>query len=93
VRLDPLIALQFFGPSSRKTASRVANIRGSASSIAGISRVEYRVGKRGHYRLAAGTERWQAKLKLKHGMNHISLRAFSASGERSLPVGINIRTR
>jgi probable HAF family extracellular repeat protein len=93
VRLDPAVTLQFVGPATRTVISRAAMIRGSANALTGISRVEYRLGKRGHYRIANGTDQWQTKLRLKHGLNRISLRAITPTGEKSLPMGITIRVR
>lgn len=93
VRLDPVATIQFAGPSSRSTSSRNLKLKGAAAAASGIARVEYRVGKKGHYRLASGTSQWRATAKLKRGMNRLSLRAIAVSGEASLPVGLNVNVR
>lgn len=93
IRLDPVATVQFSGPSDRSTSSRIFKLRGTASAVSGVARVEYRLGKKGHYRLATGTNQWQAKVKLKRGTNRISLRAITTPGESSLPIGLTINAR
>jgi probable HAF family extracellular repeat protein len=90
IRLDPAATVQFSGPSNRSTSSRIFKLRGTASAVSSVARVEYRFGKKGHYRLATGTTHWQAKVKLKRGTNRISLRIIAASGESSLPIGLTV---
>jgi len=71
------------------TAAKVV-IKGSAACSAGVARVEYRVGKKGGYKVAAGTTAWTFKAKILPGKNTISIHAISLKGVTSAPVVVRV---
>jgi hypothetical protein len=74
------VALSVTGKTKISTHASAITIKGTASCADGIARVEYRIGKKGGFRTAAGTTAWSFKAKLSPGKNTISIRAVGKTG-------------
>lgn len=57
-------------------------VRGVASDIRGIKRVEYRVGP-GVFRVATGTTNWRFNARVRPGANRVLVRAYDVNGNVS----------
>lgn len=77
------------GPKRIATTSPSVTIRGTAKSLAGIKRVDYKVGK-GKSRKARGKNRWSANVKVKPGTNVVLFRATGNNLIRSKPAKVTI---
>lgn len=77
------------GPKRITTTLPTVTVRGTAKSLAGIKRVDYKVGK-GKSRKAKGTTRWTAKVKVKPGVNLVFFRATGNNLIKSKPAKVTI---
>lgn len=86
VRFPPDLVLPVLRVTTRvKPASPASSLRlrGTASDVNGISKVEFRTGKR-PFRLATGTTTWRAKAALKFGKNQVQVKATDGAANASL---------
>jgi len=84
------ITLTVSGKKKITTTAAKIVIKGGAACADGVARVEYRVGKKGGYKVAAGSTAWTFKAKILPGKNTITIRAVSAKGATSAPVVLHI---
>jgi len=84
------ITLAVSGKKKITTTAAKIVIKGGAACADGVARVEYRIGKKGGYKVAAGTTAWRFKAGLKPGKNTITIRAIGAAGQTSSPVVLRV---
>ena len=77
------VSISLSGKARVLTQKPSVTIKGTASCADGIAHVEYRVGKKGGYKIASGSTAWAFKAKLKPGKNLIFVRAIGTTGQVS----------
>lgn len=87
------VAVKIKGPKKITTTKTSLVIRGTASSEAGITKVEYAIGKSKTFRKAKGTTNWNFKAKLKPGVNKIQIRAVGGNDITSASARITVRRK
>lgn len=76
-----------------KTKKQKVTLKGTATDDISVAAVQYR-GKKGGYRSAKGTTRWNAKAKrLKPGTNRFFIRAVDSAGQSSVPSVVRVKRR
>lgn len=83
------VILKVKGKKKFTTSSRVKKLRGTASSQAGIKQVDVRI-KKGKIKKAKGTTRWSARVKLKPGLNRVTVQATGNNLILSKPARVKI---
>jgi hypothetical protein len=86
------VVVKVSGPKRIVTSSAVARIRGTARSLAGIKRVDYRVGNAKPKR-AQGAQRWTARVRVGPGSSRVSFRATGGNDVVSRPASVRIIRR
>ncbi len=76
----------------KSTTKKAITLKGTATDVSGISKVEYRMGK-GAFKLAAGTTAWSFKAKLKKGKNTLTVIATDTVGNVSVNKIIKIKQK
>ncbi len=85
------VKLTVKGKKRIETSAASVKIRGTAKSQAGIKRVEYRVGKAKKAKKAKGKAKWNAKVRVKRGLNVITFRAVGTNDVLSKPKKVRVR--
>ena len=86
--VTPALAVTITGPKAVTTHRRTRTIHGQATGT--VSRILYRVGKKGPFHLATGTTSWRFIATLRHGSNPITVRAVSDSPRKSRRASITV---
>ena len=76
------VSAKIKGPKKVTTTSSSRVIKGTAASVAGITKVQVKVGK-GKFKNAKGTTSWKFTAKLKPGLNTISVQATGGNAVKS----------
>jgi hypothetical protein len=76
------VTVKIKGKKKITTTATKLTIKGTASSQAGITKVQYKAGK-GGFKTAKGTTTWSFKAKLKPGTNKIQVKAIGGNGVAS----------
>lgn len=71
------------------TTSTKVVIKGTATSEAGISKVEFRIGK-GKFKKAKGTKKWKVKIKPKVGTTKVEVRAIGGNDIESKSAKVKV---
>jgi hypothetical protein len=72
-----------------RLVGRHALLKGNAIDDTGVSRVD--IASSGKSRIARGTAKWTARVKLHRGRNHIVVRAFDTANQSSAPKRVVVR--
>lgn len=83
------VTVKISGKKKITTTATSLKIKGTASCEAGITVVQYKIGK-GKFKNAKGTTSWNFKAKLKPGVNKITVVATGGNAVQSAPAKIKV---
>jgi len=83
------VTVKISGKKKITTTATSLKIKGTASSGAGITLVQYKIGK-GKFKNAKGTTSWNFKAKLKPGVNKITVVATGGNDVKSSPATVKV---
>jgi hypothetical protein len=84
------VTVKISGKKKITTTKTSLKIKGTASCGAGITLVQYKVGK-GKFKTAKGTTNWNFKAKLKPGTNKIKVKATGGNDVVSSPAKVTVK--
>jgi len=84
------VTVKISGKKKITTTKTSLKIKGTASCGAGITLVQYKIGK-GKFKNAKGTTSWNFKAKLKPGVNKITVVATGGNAVQSSPATIKVK--
>jgi hypothetical protein len=87
--LSPAVAVKITGKKRVVTTKAKLLVKGTASCDFGIKLVQYKIGK-GKFRNAVGTTSWRARVRLKPGLNLVSVQATGNNDITSAPAKVRI---
>jgi hypothetical protein len=83
------VTVKITGKKRVVTTKAVLVVKGTAASQAGIKLVQYKVGKAG-FKNAIGTTSWRARVRLKPGLNLVSVQATGGNDAKSAIAKVRI---
>jgi hypothetical protein len=83
------VTVKITGKKRVVTTKPILVVKGTAASEAGIKLVQYKVGKAG-FKNAVGTTSWRARVRLKPGLNLVSVQATGGNDVKSALAKVRI---
>jgi hypothetical protein len=84
------VTVKVSGKKKITTTASSLKIKGNAASKAGITLVQYKIGK-GKLKKARGTTKWSFQAKLKPGTNKITVIATGGNDIQSTPAKVKVK--